>query len=261
MNQKTISDAQTEAGQSAPAADVTAMKPKQRVRHLLNTNRRAIEACLPTHLDADRRLRVARPACTSNPRLLECYTPTLLGAVIKAASLGLEVNSALGHGYLVPYKQDVQLIIGYKGYIDLAFRSGKVKSIVANVVREQDQFSYQYGTEEFLHHRPAEHDGGHRTHVYAYAHLATGGTTFEVMSIDDVHAIMRGTPDKGNRGPWKDHFDQMARKTAIRRLTNYLPLSPDMATAAALDGKADAGVTQGFDDVLEGDFELSDEGG
>ena len=252
--------------------DVSAMKPKDQVRHLLQQNSGAIRQALPKHISADRLLRVAQTAVTTTPGLLDCYIPSLLGGVMQCAQLGLEPNTVLGHAYLIPFKNrkkgrtDVQVIVGYKGLIDLARRSGQIVSIAAHAVREQDHFQYLYGLRETLDHRPADGERGRITHFYAVAHMKDGGHAFEVMPRTEVDSIMKSSQSAGKYGPWKDHYEEMGRKTAARRLAKWLPLSIEMGAALALDAKAEHGEEQNLDGVLDGDYEvlagdLTDESG
>ena len=239
--------------------DVMALPPKQRISKLLQENKKEIAAALPKHISIDRMVMIAQTAATSVPALLDCYTPSLFGAMIKCSQLGLEPNNALGQAYMIPFRNskqnrtDVQLIIGYRGMIDLARRSGHVVSMNAQAVREGDEFNWGFGLEEKLDHKPGS-DRGEITHFYAYAKLTGGGHQFDVLTKQDVDKIMAGTQSKGKYGPWADHYEQMGRKTMIRRLFNYLPVSIEMAEAAAIDSQGEGGINQGLDEVLSGDY-------
>jgi recombination protein RecT len=199
-------------------------------------------------ITAERITSVMFNAFSTTPKLLECDPVSLFKSLIQCASLGLEPNTALGQAYLIPFKNtkenrtDVQLIIGYKGFLGLARRSGELQSISSQCVYEGDDFDFELGTSEHLKHVPkGETDTKKITHAYAVAHFKGGGYAFEVMTKSQVDKIRSGSK-AGNYGPWKDHYPQMARKTAIRRLMNYLPLSiDDMARAVAIDGQNEAG--------------------
>ena len=204
-------------------------------------------AILPNHVKPERMLRIALGALRTTPKLTNATIESLMSATMVCAQLGLEPNTVLGHCYLIPFdnrrqkRTDVQIIIGYKGLIDLARRSGQIESIAAHAVYSADQFDYAYGLNETLEHRPAVGNRGEIVAFYAVAKLKDGGHAFEVMSKDDVDAIMRKTQSKGAYGPWKDHYEEMGRKTVIRRLSKYLPLSIEFSTAATIDGLAEAG--------------------
>ncbi|MFN3771603.1 MAG: recombinase RecT, partial [Ectopseudomonas guguanensis] len=110
--------------------------------------------------------------------------------------------------------------------------------------------------DESLSHRPAE-DGseGDITHVYAVARLKDGGRQFEVMSKAQVEAV-RAQSKAGKSGPWVSHWEEMAKKTVIRRLFKYLPVSVEIQRAVTLDEAAEAGLPQGNEYVFDGDFEV-----
>ena len=240
------------------------------VAEFFEANKGAMAAVLPSHVSPDRMLKIAMQAIRTTPALLECTTKSLMGAVIQCATMGLEPNTVLGHAYLVPFNRkvkqqgqkdqwvkDVQVIVGYKGLIDLARRSGQIDSIAAHAVHANDTFSVSLGTDDRITHVPhLEGDRGPVIAFYAVAKLKGGGHAFEVMSDHQVREVMKGTQSRGEYGPWKDHYEEMGRKTVIRRLAKYLPLSVELATAVELDGKADAGKSQNLDAVLDGDYSV-----
>lgn len=270
----------------APAAarPLAQMKPKEQIAHLLNSKRGEIAKMLPKHLNAERLLKVAQIAATTTPALAKCDVASLVGAIGQCAQMGLEPNTVLGHAYLVPFNtkrkdtngnerwvNSVQVIIGYKGLIDLARRSGQIVSIAAHEVCENDQFDLVYGLDEKLEHRPAMGERGEVIGFYAVAKLKDGGHCLEFMSRLQVEKIREGSQaafkdewvngrKTGNRiakdGPWWEHFVEMGRKTVIRRLAKYLPLSIEFQTAAALDGMAEAGKDQNLDTstIIDGEF-------
>ena len=235
------------------------------VAAFFEANKGSIAAVLPKHITPERLMKIAMHAIRTTPTLQECSVKSLLGAVVQSSSLGLEPNTTLGLAYLVPYRNkktgttEAQFQIGYKGLIDLARRSGQIESIAAHVVHAADDFDFAYGLEDKLTHRPAMlGDRGDIIAFYAIAKLKGGGHAFEVMSKAEVDSVMKSTQSKGAWGPWRDHYAEMGRKTVIRRLAKYLPLSIEFATAAALDGQAEAG-EQNMASVLDGDFVVVDE--
>lgn len=252
--------------QQAPARPLAQMKPKEQISYLLNQKKGELAKMLPKTLSIDRLLKVAQIAATTTPALAKCDVPSLVGAIGQCAQMGLEPNTVLGHAYLVPFNtkrkdgngverwvNSVQVIIGYKGLIDLARRSGQIVSIAAHEVCENDQFELVYGLDEKLVHRPAMGERGEVIGFYAVAKLKDGGHSFEFMSLHQVREIMKATQSKGKYGPWQDHFIEMGRKTVIRRLAKYLPLSIEFQTAVALDNQAEAGKDQNLD-TIDGDF-------
>jgi recombination protein RecT len=255
--------------QSAVAARPLAdMKPKEQIAYLLQQKKGELAKMLPKTLSIDRLLKVAQIAATTTPALAKCDVPSLVGAIGQCAQMGLEPNTVLGHAYLVPFNtkrkmpdgqerwvNSVQVIIGYKGLIDLARRSGQIVSIAAHEVCANDHFELVYGLDEKLNHAPAMGERGEIIGFYAVAKLKDGGYSFEFMSLHQVSDIMRATQSKGAYGPWKEHFIEMGRKTAIRRLAKYLPLSIEFQTAVALDNQAEGGRDQKLD-TIDGEFML-----
>lgn len=229
---------------------------------LLQKQRPAIEAALPRHMSADRLLRIALTEVRKNPDLVRCEPMSFLGAVVQSAQLGLEPG-VLGHAYLVPFnnrqtgRREVQLIVGYKGLIDLARRSGQISSITAHAVYEGDDFEYVLGLQEKLNHVPKPGrvaQARHLVAVYAIAKLRDGGHQLEVMSREEVEAI-RKRSKASDSGPWKTDYEEMAKKTVLRRLCKMLPASIELHKAVALDETAASGETQRneltFDDFTE----------
>lgn len=235
-------------------SDLAPQPSRHTIKQLLEaeTTRSRFRQIVPEHLTPERLIRICMLSL-SNEKLAKCDPITLLGAFMVLGSLGLEPNTTLGHAYLLPFwnggkkSYDVQLIVGYKGYIDLARRSGQLVSIHADVVRASDKFSYEYGTNEHLSHCPAFTDD-QSTPLCAYAYAkVTGGQAFEVMSWPKVLAVRNSSAGyraylkDGYSTPWLTHEDEMAKKTAIRRLAKVLPLSPAFMKAAAIDSKSETG--------------------
>lgn len=205
-----------------------------------------IAKVLPKHLTAERVVKVAISATMKCPELLECETNSVYLAIHQSAQLGLEPGGPLGHSYLLPFndrktgKKLCQLIIGYRGMIDLARRSGQIASLEAHVVHERDKFALAYGLAPRLEHEPRlDGDPGAPVFAYAVAHLVGGGVQCEVMSKHQIEAI-RGRSRAGTSGPWVTDWEEMARKTVVRRLFKYLPCSVEMAGAVEAEEQAEA---------------------
>jgi len=218
---------------------------------LIEKQKAAIARALPKHLSADRLTRILVTEVRRNPKLAQADPTSLLGAVMQAAQLGLEPGP-LGHAYLVPRwngktkTTDVQLQIGYRGYIDLARRSGQIVSIVAREVCEGDQFDFEYGTDERIVHKPALKGRGDAYAYYGVALLQDGGRVVHVMSREDIDRY-RARSQAKDSGPWQTDYDAMAKKTVIRRMVPWLPLSTELAAAAEAD---DQTVTLDADSIV-----------
>lgn len=230
-------------------------KPKT-IADYLASMQPELQKALPEHMTPERLTRIALTTIRSNPQLQQCSPASLLGAVMQSAQLGLEPG-LIGHCYFVPFNKkikgqngekdkwtkEVQFIIGYKGMIDLARRSGHIESIYSHVVYEKDQFEYELGLNPKLVHKPATGHRGEMTHVYAVAHFKDGGYQFEVFSKEDVESVRLRSKSKDS-GPWQTDYEEMAKKTVIRRMWKYLPISIEIQQYAAQDETVRKDITQ-----------------
>lgn len=206
-----------------------------------------IAQVLPRHLNPDRMIQICTNLIAKNPSIAECTTASIIGAVTQASILGFKPVSALGHCYFVPYNRksgnqwvkEVQFQIGYKGYIDLARRSGELKTIHAACVYEGDQFSYELGLFPELKHVPTGlHEAPEKmTHVYAVAHYKDGGYNFVVLSKKQIESLRLRNPaeKKGFNSPWRTDYDKMSMAKAIKQLSKFMPLSEETTLAMASD--------------------------
>ena len=225
--------------------------PQNSLKQLLESRRDSIAAVLPKHLDADRLLKIALVAVSKNELLMKCSQTSILQSVMTAAQLGLDCGGALGSAYLVPFWQnqknayECQLVLGYRGLIDLARRSGQIVSIEARIVYANDTFDLDYSIDGArLTHKPClDGEPGEMRLVYGVATLKDGGHQFELMTKAQIEKIrMISQTGKKNLGPWRDHYDEMARKTVVKRLAKYLPISVELSDAIDNDNK-----TEGYD--------------
>lgn len=226
---------------SAPQQQTKALAPFDNIRGLLERMMPQISRALPKHLTPERMTRIALTELRKVPKLLTCTPESFCGAIMACSQLGLEPGSALGQIYLIPYGKDVQVILGYKGMIELARRSGQIVSLSAHEVHENDTFEFEYGLQEKLRHVPSLKERGALIAVYAVSHFVGGGHQIEVMSKQDVDKV-RARSKSGNSGPWVSDYNEMAKKTVLRKLFKYLPISIEkLQLATALDEQADLG--------------------
>ena len=201
----------------------TAAGEKKSMQSYIKSMEGEIKKALPSVITPERFTRMVLSALSTNPKLAVCTPKSFLGAMMAAAQLGLEPNTPLGQAYLIPYKNkgvdEVQFQLGYKGLIDLAYRSGEVELVQAHVVYANDTFECEYGLEPKLVHKPADKDRGEPIKVYAMFKTKSGGYGFEVMSMDDVrrHAEKYSQAYKTGFSPWKTNFEEMAKKTVERK--------------------------------------------
>lgn len=216
-----------------------------RVRELFGSFGPAISSGLPSHMNAGHFVRSAIYAIIKNKDLLACSELSIVKSVEQAANLGLLIDGVLGHGYLVPFKDKCEFVPGYRGLIELCRRSGVIKTFSAHVVRPEDDFDYQYGSDQFLRHKPARKyaDSKKWTHAYAIAEFANGGCQFEVMNYDEImdHKKQYSRGSSRSDSPWNTAEMEMGKKTTSRRLIKMLPVSPDILRMAMLDEYHEAG--------------------
>ena len=220
-----------------------------------------LEKALPQHITADRMARIALTSFRKNPKLLDCTPASLMGTLMEASQLGLALDGVTGEAYPVPFKNQCTLILGYKGLIKLAYNSGVIRSIYARVVHEKDHFHYVLGTEETIVHKPStDKDPGPSVAFYSVARMMTGGVKIEVMHKHEVDRIRNASRGK-SQAPWTDHYDEMGKKTVLRRNCKTLPASTELQRAVALDEMAEAGVPQNLRAGVDFTVEDEDSGG
>jgi recombination protein RecT len=181
------------------------------------------QVVLPQCLTAERLARVAITQLRKNPRLEQCSQGSFLSSMMSCAELGLEPNGR--HAHLIPYGKECQLIIDYKGLVELAMRSGKISRIHADVVCEHDIISIKNGI--ITHEITPLKERGTMVGVYAMCFFKDGTEKHEYMSKTEVEQI-RKRSRAGSSGPWVSDFCEMAKKTVFRRMSKWLPLSPEV---------------------------------
>jgi recombination protein RecT len=207
----------------------------QKVKAFFNSPaiKEGLQKALPqAGVSFDRLMSTLVGAIHKNPGLLLCERGSLFQSIVRAAQMGLEIDSPLGHAYLIPFKRTVQLIIGYKGLITLAYRDPHLVSLYAHVVGKHDEFNYELGSKPFIHHKPDlaqwTLDPESLVAVYAVAKLRNGGEVIEVVPggvIEQLCTAQLALHE--GKGVWRNHFGAQARKTAIRRISNHLPKSAE----------------------------------
>lgn len=229
------------------------VSPVQAMGDLLKRMHTQIEKALPSVITPERFTRIALTAYSRNEKLQECTAESFLGSMMQAAQLGVEPNTPLGQAYLIPYRNkgvmEVQFQLGYRGMIDLAYRSGEVQNIQAHEVYENDTFEYELGLEPKLRHIPALKDRGNVILYYAVFKLTNGGVGFEVMSKEDVEAFAKKKSKTYGTGPWQSDFDAMAKKTLVKRLLKFAPLKSDFVRAVTADETIKSGISENMADL------------
>lgn len=232
----------TSGGLSKTAQENKAIAKKDTsLKGLIRAMEPQIKNALPTVMTPERFTRIVLTALSSNPKLGQCTPNSFLGAMMQAAQLGVEPNTPLGQAYLIPYRNkgtlECQFQLGYKGLIDLAYRSGAVQSIQAHEVHENDEFEYSYGLDGTIRHKPALKDRGPVIAYYGVWKTKDGGYGYEVMSVDDVISVRDQYSKAADSkfSPWATNFDAMAKKTVLKRALKYAPLKTEFARALSQD--------------------------
>jgi len=211
------------------------------MKGLLMSMQGQIAKALPTVLTPERYTRMVMTALSTNPQLQQCTPESFLGAVMQAAQLGVEPNTPLGQAYLIPYRNkgrlECQFQLGYKGMLDLAYRSGEVSVIDAQAVHENDLFEFEYGLEPKLKFKPSLVNRGPVVAYYAMFRTKDGGFNFAVMSREDVEQFAKQYSKAAGSGysPWNTNFDSMAKKTVLKQVLKYAPLKSDFMRSVATD--------------------------
>lgn len=249
---------------AAAAPDRRELAFKQ-LHNLFERSANELKKVLPPEITPERIARVTLTACRKNPALLDCNPNSIVGAVFQCAQLGLEID-LLGSAYLVPYKQDVQLIIGYKGYIDLIYRSPRIVSVQAHTVYASDIFQMRNGSNPVLNHEQAEEPTEEVRGYYAIAHMQNGGVLWHYMSKKQIEAHRdkfssdyKYKKSKGNENNsvWAQHFDSMAKKTVLHQLTTWLPMEIQNKEFMAFDGTIRKDITA-EPEYIEADYEIEE---
>lgn len=240
-------------------------------REQLAKNMKSFEAALPQtvkkFLTPERLTKIVLVGLSRNPTLLSCTPQSVLRSVMDLAALGLEPCSALQQAYLVPFKNNTTTpptmeaipIVGYRGYVTLARRSGEIASVAAHGVHARDVFDIDLGEGTLTHkpYKPAPIDiegksdeeldrhfnRGQLLGVYCVARFVGGGHHMDYMTLGDVERIRRRSRARDN-SPWATDYNEMAKKTVVRRASKYWPLSIEMAQAMEIEDNAERGDEQ-----------------
>jgi recombination protein RecT len=210
-------------------------KPIDIIRAHLNlpSMREQLQMALPPHVTVDKFLRVAITAIQQSPKLLDMERNSLFAAVVTSAQLGLLPDAQLGEAYFVPYKGKVQLIPGYRGLLKLA-RQGDIGFVESEVICENDKTLYVLGDDSRFESMVNWRDRGDMVAVYAVAKFRDGSIAARVVMTKDQVDAIRGKSQAANGPAWTDNYEEMAKKTALRRLAKLLPLATTASNAFRL---------------------------
>jgi len=234
------------------------------IQDMIKASVKTLGEALPSHMNAERLVRIALTTMRLNPELYKCTPDSFMGALFQSAQLGLEPNVE-GQAYIIPFNnnrkkegggwhsvKEASFQIGYKGYVELFFRHQNSISLDMQKVYENDDFDFAYGTESFLKHKPAFRDRGEVIGYYAVAKMAHGANVFKFMAVDEcmehgkTHSKCYSKKDGEfyKNTPWASNPDAMCMKTVMIQLMKLLPKSIEIQKALAMDETIKTKVSQ-----------------
>lgn len=252
-----------------PAKQPAKLSKNMSIADMIKTLEPEIKKALPSVITPERFTRMALSCLNTTPKLAECSQMSFLSALMNAAQLGLEPNTPTGQAYLIPFRNkgrmECQFQVGYKGLLDLVYRNPDIQTVQAQCVYENDTFEYELGLEPRLVHKPALKDRGEMLCVYALWKSQNGGFGFEVMSKEDIdaHAKKFSQGFSSNYSPWKTNYEEMAKKTVIKKCLKYAPIRSDFTRQISNDETIKTEISvdmsevvneQENPDIIEGEF-------
>ena len=236
------------------------------LNEFLGAKRDSLVKIAPKGTDVDRIIRVAMFEAAKNERLAQCTPGSVYIALAKACELNLVAGGVLHCASLVPMwnkrakSYDAELWIEYTGLMDLVKRSGEVAHFVARVVHQNDEFEHYFDLDdgEVLKHKVNYDDPGGLKLAYAVCYYKDGQRQVEVMRKDQIDKIRAGSRSPDN-GPWAQHTEEMWRKTVIRRICKYLPLTPQTTAVLDHDIKSDFEDVGVIDNIVDNEVHATSE--
>tara|TARA_R110000850_G_C9996151_1_gene468183 strand:+ start:13260 stop:14051 length:792 start_codon:yes stop_codon:yes gene_type:complete len=201
--------------------------PPQTLKGIIGSEamQKQFAAALPKHLSPERFGRVAITALTRTPKLLECTKESVFKCLLDLSAMGLEPDGRRAH--LIPYGKVCTVIVDYKGIVELMRRSGDVVTIHADIVCENDEFAHNMG-EISRHTFDLREPRGEMYAVYCQVTFKDGSKQSAIMTKGEIQAIQKRSRSGGS-GPWVTDFNEMAKKTVVRRVSKMITLSPEIA--------------------------------
>ncbi len=238
-----------ELAQQTKGKELTQAKPAQTMGDLVKANWSRLSATLPKHMNADRFLQLAISTVNQTPELAICQPVEVLSCLMKCSTLGLEPDAVdgLGRAYIIPTKikgrQSCRFQIGYKGMLELMDRSGQIKSKNIIAIYEDDniQLTLDENGVPHLHTAPVNFNAVHTPEtlqfVFMHVEFLAGGYHNAYMTKAEIEKIRKRSTAamSGKSSPWDTDYEQMAKKTLIRREFKYMPISIDIQQAVAAD--------------------------
>lgn len=227
-----------------PAADTRLIA----IRSTLEKGKAEFQKILSRVCTPDEMIRLALTACVQNQKLLDCGKDargiaSIAIAILKAGAMGMRCDGF--QGYLVPFWNkggfmECVFMPGYRGWITLINKHEDARGFQAAVIKENDEFDYEYGSEAFLKHKPAMKERGDVIGTWAGCSFKDG-FVFRVMSLEEIEKRREASRSKDD-GPWVSWYEEMCIKTAVHNLAKFAPMGQHIERAITLDSKDDAGL-------------------
>lgn len=225
---------------------------KDAIQKSLNVMGDEIKKALPKHMDVSRFSRVVMTAVSRTPKLLDCNQHSFFGSLLLAAQLGLEPNGPDQKCYLIPYGQECQFQLGYRGLLDLCRRSGELSSIHAEIAYENDELEIILGLDPTIIHKPLlKGDRGQPVLAYSVAKLKDGSTDFVWMDVEQIEQARK--MNKGKSPAWESWWSEMAKKVVMKRHLKTLPLNAEIQRAVDSDETVKRNYAQDMTEAQEGE--------
>jgi recombination protein RecT len=234
---------------------------------LISQYRPDLAAALPEGITPDRFYSTVINLVRQTPQLLNAEPLSIVSSVLLSAQLGLEPGAPMGLSWIIPRRNgkrlEASMQIGYKGLVQLAYRSGHIKQIDSYVVHLGDDFDYRYEIPAgwVLNWTPQGTPDRPWTHVFSTAATVTGGHPMEIMSYEEVIAhrdrYAQGWNSAGSA--WKRNEPEMAKKVVTARLCRQLPMSSEFRQAMAADGSTPREIQPDLAGMLELEATTADE--
>jgi len=241
--------AQARANQAA-AGDAPPSEESQELKHrvvtLIETHAVDIERHLPQQANAVRMIALAK-STANRKRLAKCTHTSLFNAILDAVVLGLEPDTPLQLCHILPFWSDkakaheAKIIIGYRGFIQLAYRSPRVRRFSGHVAYVKDFFEYSYGFPAYCRHKPLDTEQTDPASYFSVAEFDNGGGDFEVMNVNKMERHRDRIPEERRSPAWTTHPIQMGCKTMVRLLAKRVPLTAALSHAIQVDENTETG--------------------
>lgn len=215
--------------------------PVQALQRLMLSHQDQVQAAVGKIMRPEKLIRLAVTAMHTSPNLQNCSIPSIINSVMLAGQLGLEINNGLGHGWLIPYKNVCTFQVGYRGLIELAYRSGEIRDVQARIVYTKEVFVLREGSEPILNHEPLPPSvRGDMRGAYSRVVYKDGTMSFYWMFKEEIEAVRDRASMSKDSGPWKTWFEEMVKKTVLKRHLKTCRLSAEGLSAIGIDDQSEA---------------------